>query len=110
MKYLIIIFTFLSLQSFGQSKPEDYYNETHRPQFHFTPESKWMNDPNGLVYYNGKYHLFYQYYPEDIVWGPMHWGHASSEDLYHWEHHPIALYPDKLGNIFSGCAVIDENN
>jgi len=110
MKYLVLILLFFQLNSFSQSNSNDYYNETHRPQFHFTPESKWMNDPNGLVYHNGKYHLFYQYYPKDIVWGPMHWGHASSTDLYHWEHHPIALYPDKLGNIFSGCAVIDKNN
>jgi fructan beta-fructosidase len=110
MKYLIFILLLFPFQSFSQSNSGDYYNETHRPQFHFTPESKWMNDPNGLVYYNGKYHLFYQYYPNDIVWGPMHWGHASSTDLYHWEHHPIALYPDELGNIFSGCAVIDKKN
>lgn len=110
MKHITLLLLLLSLQGFSQSNSNDYYNEPHRPQFHFTPESKWMNDPNGLVYYNGKYHLFYQYYPKDIVWGPMHWGHASSADLFHWEHHPIALYPDKLGNIFSGCAVIDENN
>ena len=95
---------------YGQSKPDGHYNEKHRPQFHFTPQKMWMNDPNGLVYYNGKYHLFYQYYPNDIVWGPMHWGHASSKDLFSWEHHPIALYPDELGNIFSGCAVIDIEN
>lgn len=68
MKYITLILVFLSLQSFCQSNSNVYYNETHRPQFHFTPESKWMNDPNGLVYYNGKYHLFYQHYPEDIVW------------------------------------------
>ncbi len=64
-----------------------------RPQFHFSPEEKWMNDPNGMVYHKGIYHLFYQYYPDDIVWGPMHWGHAVSKDLIHWEHKPIALYP-----------------
>ncbi len=74
-----------------------YYNEPYRPQFHFTPEEKWMNDPNGMVYYKGIYHLFYQYYPDDIVWGPMHWGHATSKDLVHWEHKPIALYPDENG-------------
>lgn len=86
------------------------YQEPYRPQFHFTPQEKWMNDPNGLVYHKGVYHLFYQYYPEDIVWGPMHWGHATSEDLIHWEQKPIALYPDEHGLIFSGSAVIDHQN
>lgn len=84
--------------------------EPYRPQFHFTPEKKWMNDPNGMVYYKGIYHLFYQYYPDDIVWGPMHWGHATSKDLIHWEHQKIALFPDKLGLIFSGSAVVDLKN
>ena len=55
-----------------------YYTEKYRPQYHFSPEQKWMNDPNGLIFHEGKYHLFYQYHPEDIVWGPMHWGHAVS--------------------------------
>lgn len=86
------------------------YKEAFRPQFHFSPGKKWMNDPNGLVFYKGIYHLFYQYYPEDIVWGPMHWGHATSTDLIHWKHHKIALFPDKLGYIFSGSAVMDVNN
>lgn len=88
----------------------EYYTEPYRPQFHFTPQENWMNDPNGLVYHDGIYHLFYQYYPEDIVWGPMHWGHAVSEDLIHWQHRPIALFPDKLGYIFSGSAVLDSQN
>ena len=86
------------------------YREAFRPQYHFSPPEKWMNDPNGLLYNQGVYHLFYQYYPEDIVWGPMHWGHATSTDMLHWENKPIALYPDKNGLIFSGSAVIDENN
>ena len=81
-----------------------------RPQLHFTPSKGWMNDPNGLVYINGTYHLFYQYYPNDIVWGPMHWGHAVSADLLHWEHKKIALYPDELGYIFSGSCVLDVEN
>jgi fructan beta-fructosidase len=88
----------------------DYYTEPYRPQFHFSPEEKWMNDPNGMVYHKGIYHLFYQHYPEDIVWGPMHWGHAISKDLIHWQHKPIALYPDEHGLIFSGSAVVDKNN
>ncbi|HEX9826961.1 MAG TPA: glycoside hydrolase family 32 protein [Flavobacteriaceae bacterium] len=84
--------------------------ELYRPRFHFTPKTSWMNDPNGLVYLNGNYHLFYQYYPDSTVWGPMHWGHAKSKDLLQWEHRPIALYPDSLGYIFSGSAVIDKND
>ncbi len=86
------------------------YTEKYRPQIHFSPEANWMNDPNGMVYFDGEYHLFYQYYPDSTVWGPMHWGHAVSTDLVHWEHLPIALYPDSLGMIFSGSAVIDWQN
>ncbi len=84
--------------------------EPHRPQFHFTPPSKWMNDPNGMFYMDGEYHLSYQYYPDSTVWGPMHWGHAVSKDLVEWEHLPIALYPDSLGYIFSGGSVVDLRN
>lgn len=84
--------------------------EKHRPQIHFTPKEKWMNDPNGMVYFNNTFHLFYQYYPDSTVWGPMHWGHATSSDMIHWNHQPIALYPDSLGYIFSGSVVVDSNN
>src|SRR3982751_1682548 len=86
------------------------YNQPYRPQIHFSPHAKWMNDPNGMVYYNGIYNLFFQYYPDSTIWGPMHWGHATSKDLIHWEQQPIALYPDSLGYIFSGSAVVDSNN
>lgn len=87
-----------------------HYTETYRPQFHFTPQKSWMNDPNGLVYNDGIYHLFYQFYPDSTVWGPMHWGYAISKDLVKWEHKPIALFPDENGLIFSGSAVVDEGN
>ena len=96
--------------SLTQTTSEGFYNEVWRPQYHFTPASGWMNDPNGLVYNDGRYHLFYQYYPHSTVWGPMHWGHAMSTDMMHWEHSPIALSPDENGLIFSGSAVVDENN
>tara|TARA_R110001592_G_scaffold151883_1_gene378958 strand:+ start:187245 stop:188789 length:1545 start_codon:yes stop_codon:yes gene_type:complete len=86
------------------------YGEPHRPQYHFSPPANWMNDPNGMVFHKGNYHLFYQYYPDSNVWGPMHWGHAISKDLVSWENLPIAIAPDSLGWIFSGSAVLDKQN
>jgi fructan beta-fructosidase len=82
----------------------------YRPSFHFTPPAHWMNDPNGLIYYKGKYHLFFQYNPNSNVWGPMNWGHATSSDLFNWQDQPIALSPDNSGAIFSGSAVADPSN
>ncbi len=87
------------------------YTESYRPQFHFSPETGWLNDPNGMVYYDGEYHLFYQYAAKEInISSPKHWGHAVSTDLVYWEHLPAALSPDSLGEIWSGSAVVDWKN
>lgn len=86
------------------------YTETYRPQFHYSPAQNWMNDPNGLVYYNGQYHLFYQYNPSGSTWGNMSWGHAVSPDLTHWTELPVAIPQDDADMIFSGSAVVDTNN
>jgi sucrose-6-phosphate hydrolase SacC (GH32 family) len=91
------------------------YNETYRPQYHFTPAKDWMNDPNGLIYHKGVYHMYYQYNPGGTTWGSMSWGHATSSDLTHWTECPIALlargYPGTVTEMFfSGSIVADEQN
>ncbi|MFF3911518.1 GH32 C-terminal domain-containing protein [Streptomyces sp. NPDC001848] len=86
------------------------YSETYRPQFHFTPDKNWMNDPNGLVHYKGEYHLFFQYNPNGNTWGDMSWGHAVSTDLVHWKQLPLALSYDDKEMVFSGSAVVDWHN
>lgn len=83
------------------------YQETHRPQFHFSPKRDWMNDPNGLVYYDGEYHLFFQHTPGSLRHGPNTWGHAISRDLVRWQQIEHALVPDEMGFIWSGSAVVD---
>jgi beta-fructofuranosidase len=87
------------------------FEDPHFPRYHFRPPKNWMNDPNGLIYWNGEYHMFYQYNPNAAFWGDMHWGHTVSADLVHWKPLPLALYPDKpydKDGVFSGCAVVHD--
>ena len=87
-----------------------------KPQIHFAPPKNWANDPNGMIYIDGNYHFFYQHRPYSYNFIPdrskykMHWGHAVSKDLIHWEHLPIALFPDAKGDCWSGSCILDKNN
>jgi fructan beta-fructosidase len=107
----VLLFNACATSESTQVSAELAGDALYRPVLHFTPEAHWMNDPNGL-FFDGvdTYHLYYQYYPDSTVWGPMHWGHATTKDLIHWEHQPVALAPDELGYIFSGSAVVDVKN
>jgi fructan beta-fructosidase len=111
---VLLVGSFFMIHSNAQSQVQPdakITNENlYRPRFHFTPKQGWMNDPNGMIFLNGQYHLFFQHYPDGTEWGPMHWGHATSSDLVQWKEQPIALYPDSIGMIFSGSAVLDKNN
>jgi fructan beta-fructosidase len=95
--------TFDSYQGIG-------YDQILRPQFHFSSLKGWNNDPNGMVWYDGEYHLYFQHNPKGTRWGNMTWGHAVSTDMVHWEQLPHAILPYGGGTIFSGTAVVDHNN
>jgi fructan beta-fructosidase len=104
---LFLLLSFLSISIVAQN---NLYQEKYRPQFHFSPVKNWTNDPNGLVYFDGEYHLFYQYNPYGNKWGHMTWGHAVSADLVRWKHLPLAIPEKDSIMIFSGSAVVDKNN
>jgi sucrose-6-phosphate hydrolase SacC (GH32 family) len=117
MKCSFLIFAFVaSFLISTAAKPVKPFDEIYRPQFHFTPEKNWLSNPAGLVYYKGEYHLFYQHNPFSNKRGYIHWGHAVSTDLIHWEHLPVALDPDNNSKdsidctVFSGSGWVDENN
>jgi fructan beta-fructosidase len=110
-----MIFIFMVMSSFAQQSGT-FYDEVLRPQFHFTPERNWMGEPAGMVYYEGEYHLFYQYNPKGTEPGYYHWGHAVSGDLIRWQHLPVAIFPDNLSvdkdicTAGPGSVIIDANN
>lgn len=109
-KFLTLLLLFYAFNGLAQTTPTPQW----RPKFHFTAPTNWLNDPNGLLYLHGEYHLYYQYNPFENFWGHMSWGHATSKDLINWKHHPVAI-PEKITKdtttmIFSGSAVWDKNN
>jgi fructan beta-fructosidase len=110
MKAFLLPIIFAVLGSAGDEPASPIYDQPYRPQYHFSPRQNWTNDPNGLVYFQGEYHLFFQYNPFGEQWGHMSWGHAVSHDLLHWHELPVAL-PEQDGiMIFTGSTVVDEQN
>ena len=109
---IVLSVTLLALISCTNQPVCHTTDEPFRSVYHQSPAANWMNDPNGMFYDDAAqlWHLYYQHNPFGTTWGPMHWAHATSADLIHWEQHPIALAPDSLGTIFSGSVVIDRNN
>lgn len=108
--HVLLLLMFAGMTTVFAQADSSRNDHIFRPRIHFSPAAHWINDPNGMVFINGVYHLYFQYHPYSSVWGPMHWGHATSKDLINWKEEPIALYPDSLGYIFSGSAVLDVNN
>ncbi len=109
-KLLLLLFFCYQGVGFAQEPAASLYKEPFRPQYHFTTEKNWINDPNGLVYFDGEYHLFYQHNPFGNTWGHMTWGHAVSTDLVSWKHLPLAIREENGIMIFSGTVVVDEKN
>lgn len=110
IRYLSLACCMCSCHLLVAQQSSNIQGEEYRPQIHFTPEKNWVNDPNGMVYHKGVYHLFFQHSPDKSVWNEISWGHATSKDLVHWKRQPMAIKPDSLGLIFSGSAVVDKNN
>ena len=108
--FILAICLFVSYTTYSQQASTEQW----RPDFHFSPEKNWTNDPNGLLYHEGEWHIFYQHNPFENKWGHMSWGHATSTDLLHWKHLPVAIpeieTKDTTTWIFSGCAVLDAHN
>ena len=102
----------ICFKTMKQNSDKNYQiiSEKFRPEYHHTPERGWMNDPNGMFYKDGVWHLYYQYNPYGSLWGNMHWAHSTSKDLVHWEHQPVALTPDSWGTMFSGSCIVDKDN
>jgi len=107
---ILAVATLIASTTALAAPPEATYHEPYRPQYHFTPAKNWMNDPNGLIYYSGEYHLFYQHNPEGPTWGNISWGHAVSTDLVHWRELPLAIPATATEMAWSGSVVVDRRN